>query len=71
MNIQINSKGGCTKTIFFDFDGVLFDTVLESYLLARYAYFGLEPFETVNKNEYDLFHMVRYLITDSWHYATY
>lgn len=56
------------KTIFLDFDGVLFDTVLESYLLARYAYFGIEPFDKVDKKEYEIFHSVRYLITHSWHY---
>ena len=56
------------KTIFFYFDGVLFDTVLESYLLARYAYLDIEPFEPVNESEYEIFHSVRYLITHSWHY---
>lgn len=56
------------KILFLDFDGVLFDTVLESYLLARYAYFDIEPFEEVNEEEYKLFHSVRYLITHSWHY---
>lgn len=56
------------NTLFLDFDGVLFDTVLESYLLARYAYYGIEPQENFNKNEYDIFHKVRHLITNSWHY---
>ena len=56
------------KTIFLDFDGVLFDTVLESYLLARYAYYDIDPLKNINENEYKLFHSVRYLITDSWHY---
>lgn len=56
------------KTIFLDFDGVLFDTVLESYLLARYAYYGTSPFEQVNEVEYKIFHDNRYLITNSWHY---
>lgn len=56
------------KAIFLDFDGVLFDTVLESYLLARYAYSGISPFEKVNEKEYKIFHENRYLITNSWHY---
>ena len=56
------------RTLFLDFDGVLFDTVLESYLLARYAYFDIEPFEKFNEKEYELFHSIRYLITHSWHY---
>ena len=37
-------------------------------MLARYAYFDIEPFEKINENEYELFHSVRYLITHSWHY---
>ena len=56
------------KTLFLDFDGVLFDTVLESYLLARYAFRGIEPQEKVDEKEYNIFHSARYLITNSWHY---
>lgn len=56
------------KTIFLDFDGVLFDTVLEAYLLARYAYHGIEPTVPVNESEYKIFYIVRHLITNSWHY---
>ena len=56
------------KTLFLDFDGVLFDTVLEAYLLARYAFKGIEPQEKVDEKEYNIFHSARYLITNSWHY---
>lgn len=56
------------KTVFLDFDGVLFDTVLESYLLSRFAFEGIEPQEKINNKEYELFHYARFLITHSWHY---
>ncbi len=54
--------------IFLDFDGVLFDTVKESYLLARYAFYGVEPQVKYDESEYKIFHSARYLITNSWHY---
>ena len=60
-----NSK---EKTIFLDFDGVLFDTVKESYLLSRYAYYRISPFDKINEKEYSLFHSLRHLITNSWNY---
>ena len=56
------------KTIFLDFDGVLFDTVLESYLLARYAFYDISPETPIDENIYKIFHSLRYLITNSWHY---
>lgn len=56
------------KTIFLDFDGVLFDTVKESYLLSRYAYYRISPFDKINEKEYSLFHSLRHLITNSWNY---
>lgn len=56
------------NVIFLDFDGVLFDTVFESYLLARYAYYDISPFDRVDENEYKIFHQNRYLITNSWQY---
>lgn len=56
------------KTIFLDFDGVLFDSVKEAYLLARYAFYDV-PIKTEIYNEhYQKFRKYRYLITHSWHY---
>lgn len=56
------------KTIYLDFDGVLFDTAKESYLLARYAYKGISIFEEIDKIEYELFYKNKYLVTNSWQY---
>lgn len=56
------------KTIFLDFDGVLFDSVKEAYLLARYAFYDIPVKNEINKEHYQKFRKYRYLITHSWHY---
>lgn len=55
-------------TAFLDFDGVLFDTAKEAYLLARYAFYGVSPFEEINNAEYQKFYQNKYLVTNSWQY---
>ena len=47
------------KTIFSDFDGVLFDSVKEAYLLARCDYFGISPDKPVVQDEYYIFRKFR------------
>ncbi len=56
------------KTIFLDFDGVLFDSVKEAYLLARYAFYDIPVKEAIDEEHYQKFKKYRYLITDSWQY---
>ena len=56
------------KTIFSDFDGVLFDSVKEAYLLARFAYYGISPNKPVVHDEYYIFRKYRYLNTHSWQF---
>ncbi len=56
------------KTIFLDFDGVLFDSVKEAYLLARYAFYGIPIKDKIDGEQYKKFRKYRYLITHSWHY---
>jgi len=56
------------KTVFLDFDGVLFDSVKEAYLLTRFAYKGIEIKTPIDKSEYSKFRKYRYLITKSWHF---
>ena len=56
------------KTIFSDFDGVLFDSVKEAYLLARFAYYGISPDKPVVQDEYYIFRKYRYLNTHSWQF---
>lgn len=55
------------KTIFLDFDGVLFNSVKEGYLLARYAYLDIDVFEPLDDG-YTTFAANRYLISNSWQY---
>ena len=49
--------------IFTDFDGVLFDSVKEAYLLARYAYYNIPIKDKIDENYYQKFKKYRYLIT--------
>ncbi len=56
------------KTIFLDFDGVLFDSVKEAYLLARYSFYNIPIKEKIDAIHYLKFKKYRYLITHSWHY---
>ena len=56
------------KTIFLDFDGVLFDSQKEAYLLARYAFYDIPVKEAIDDEHYQKFRKYRYLITHSWHY---
>ena len=61
-SLQLNS------VIFTDFDGVLFDSVKEAYILSRYAYDGIDFKVDIDENEYAIFREFRYLITHSWHF---
>ncbi len=54
--------------IFLDFDGVLFDSVREAYVMARYAYSGVEVTEPINEEHYHYFSKIRYMIVHAWHY---
>lgn len=56
------------KTLFLDFDGVLFDTLKEAYLLCRYAYRGIDVLEPIDKNKYNLFYKYKFLVYNSWQY---
>lgn len=56
------------KTIFLDFDGVLFDSVKEAYLLARYAFYDISIKDDIDNEYYQKFRKYRYLITHSWQF---
>ena len=56
------------NTIFLDFDGVLFDSVKEAYLLARCAYKGINVKSKIDNTEYKKFYKYRYLISKSWQF---
>lgn len=54
--------------IFLDFDGVLFNTLREAYLLCRYAYRGTDYFEPVDEAEYRKLYRYKFLVYNSWQY---
>lgn len=56
------------KVVFLDFDGVLFDSVKEAYLLSRKAYFDIDIKVPIDTMHYSKFRKFRYLITHSWQY---
>lgn len=56
------------QTLFLDFDGVLFDTLKEAYLLCRYSFRGVDVRVPINKDEYNLFYKYKFLVYNSWQY---
>ena len=56
------------KTVFLDFDGVLFDTLREAFVLCRYAYSNINIFEPINEDIYKLFYKYKFLVFNSWQY---
>lgn len=56
------------KTLFLDFDGVMFDTLKEAYLLCRYAFSGIDVRVPIDKDEYRLFYKYKFLVYNSWQY---
>jgi FMN phosphatase YigB (HAD superfamily) len=58
------------RLIFFDFDGVLFDTVREAYASAVIAGGRSDTLDDVdyNSSHYETFRKLRYLISPAWNY---
>jgi hypothetical protein len=58
------------KAIFLDFDGVLFNTVKEAYIVSVMTYKQIIDIEkiTFKTQEYTLFFKYRYLIGPAWNY---
>lgn len=54
--------------VFLDFDGVLFDSLKEAYVLCKYAYDGTDLFASVVPKDYDLFYRYKFLVYNSWQY---
>lgn len=57
-----------SSIVFSDFDGVLFNSVKEAYILSRYAFDDIEFHNSINQQEFKLFYKFRYLITHSWQF---
>lgn len=59
------------KILFSDFDGVLFDTILEVYLVNRYYFLGKDFFDVIEENEFKLFSKYKYLVYNIWMFYYY
>ena len=56
------------KTVFLDFDGVLFDTLKEAYIVCRYAYYGTDVLKPVEEDIYSLFYRYKFLVYNTGQY---
>ena len=54
------------KILFLDFDGVLFDTLKEVYLVNRYEYLGIDIFDAVDLDQYQLYSKYKFLVYNIW-----
>lgn len=59
------------KVLFLDFDGVLFDTIKEVYLVNRYISCGVDYFQEINQKEYEKYSHFKYLIYNIWMFYYY
>ena len=55
-------------TIFSDFDGVLYDTLKESYALCRKVLYNIEVNKYIEKNKFDKFTRYKFLVFNVWQY---
>lgn len=56
------------NTLFLDFDGVLFDTLKEAYLLCRYVFYKIDVRLPIEPDKYARFYKFKYLVNNSWQY---
>ena len=59
------------KVLFLDFDGVLFDTLKEVYLVNRALYSKISLFDEVDKQNYQLYSKYKYLVYNIWMFYYY
>ena len=59
------------KTLFLDFDGVLFNTIMEVYLVNRYVFSNVDFLEKPNKNEFNLYSKYKFLVYNIWMFYYY
>ena len=59
------------KILFLDFDGVLFDTLREVYLVNRFAYLNKSLFDAVDEENYRLFYKYKFLVYNIWMFYYY
>ncbi|MBR1617659.1 hypothetical protein IJ670_05850 [bacterium] len=58
-------------TLFLDFDGVLFDTIREVYLINRFVYRGIDLKHSIDEKNYKLFSKYKYLVYNIWMFYYY
>ena len=59
------------KALFLDFDGVLFNTIKEVYLVNRCIYKNINVFEPVDNKEFALYSKYKFLVYNIWMFAYY
>ncbi|MBQ8634913.1 hypothetical protein IJ425_02015 [bacterium] len=59
------------KVLFLDFDGVMFDTLKEVYLVNRCLYRGISLFGEVDEDNYKLYSKFKYLVYNIWMFYYY
>ena len=59
------------KILFLDFDGVLFDTLREVYLVNRLEYLKVPIFDAVDEENYKLYYKYKYLVYNIWMFLYY
>lgn len=59
------------KVLFLDFDGVLFDTLREVYLVGRCLHFGKSFFDEIDEKNYALYSKYKYLVYNIWMFYYY
>ncbi len=55
-------------TLFLDFDGVLYDTLKEAYVLCRHVCRDIDLFMPIEEDMYAKFYKYKYLVFNSWQY---
>jgi len=59
------------KVLFLDFDGVLFDTLKEVYLVNRCLYSNISLFDEIDDKNYELYSKYKYLVYNIWMFYYY
>lgn len=59
------------KILFLDFDGVLFDTLKEVYLVNRQLYKDISLFDKIDSENYQLYSKFKYLVYNIWMFYYY
>lgn len=59
------------KILFLDYDGVLFDTLKEVYIVNRYINFNIDFKEKIDEKNYELYSKYKFLVYNIWMFYYY